>query len=287
MSPAHPDIRWTHHLPAAPVGLAPARESGHLLAWTRDAWLNLLDRHGRLLAQAHWPANVVAVAAAEDGSAFAIADRRGTVAWLTRDLKPRWQEQLADRPTALATDAFGRLLAVADRGAHLRFFDAEGRPWHEAVSPRPLHHLAFVPELPVLVAASDVALVAAFDLARREWTWKDAPVVHVGAVVASGAGRVGAACYSEGVRRYQPDGRPDGVVATPEPCRLAALSYCGRHVLTGSGSDAVHGLDWDGTLRFTHHFGQPVVALALAPLGDSAAVALADGRLLGVELEGW
>src|SRR5205823_6404739 len=84
------------------------------------------------------------------------------------------------RPPALATDAFGQLLAVADRGARLRFFDADGRPWHEAPSPRPLHHLTFVPELPVLVAASDFVLVTAFDLARRDWTWKHAPVIHVG-----------------------------------------------------------------------------------------------------------
>jgi hypothetical protein len=229
----------------------------------------------------------VAAAAAEDGSAFAVADRRGTVAWLSRDLTPRWQGQVPDRPTALATDAFGQLLAVADRGACLHVFDAGGRTWHEVASPRSLHHLTFVPELPVLVAASDFALVTAFDLARRDWTWKDAPVVHVGALVASGAGNVGVACYSEGVRRYHPDGRPDGAAATPEPCRLAALSYSGRHLLTASGSDAVHGLDWDGTARLTHRFGQPVVALTLSALGDAAAVALSDGRVVGVELDGW
>jgi len=40
-------------------------------------------------------------------------------------------------------------------------------------------------------------------------------------------------------------------------------------------------------VRFTHHFGSSVVALTLAPLGESAAVALADGRVVGVGLEGW
>src|SRR5947209_10794212 len=133
--PTHPDIRWTHRLPAAAAGLAPARESGHLLAWTRDGWLALLDGRGRLQAQSRWPANLIATATAEDGSAFAVADRTGAVAWLTRDLSPRWRGQIPDRPTALATDTFGQFLAVADRAACLRFFDADGQPWHEAARP--------------------------------------------------------------------------------------------------------------------------------------------------------
>ena len=37
----------------------------------------------------------------------------------------------------------------------------------------------------------------------------------------------------------------------------------------------------------SHRFGKPVVAMTLTPLADGAAVALSDGRVVGVELAGW
>jgi hypothetical protein len=286
--PTPPDVHWSHRRSVAAAGLSLARESGHLLAWDRDRWLTLFDRAGRVQAQSRWPATPVGAVIAEDGSVCAVADRRGTVAWLSRDLTVRWQGTFPDRLTGLATDALGHLLAVADASGRVRFLDGNGTVAREALSPRPIHLLAFVPERPVVMAAADFGLITAVNLSHGEWTWKDNPVTHVAALGCSGDGSaVFAACFSDGVRRYGGTGLAAAAVAVPEPARLAALSYDGRRLLVAGSSDTVYGFNGDGSRRFVQSFGQPIVALALAALGDRLAVGLADGRVLWVEVATW
>ena len=89
-------------------------------------------------------------------------------------------------------------------------------------------------------------------------------------------------CFSDGIRRYDAAGHPLPTLPTPEPCRLLAMTYDGRHVLTGGVFGAVHVLTADGAVRGEAKWDQPVVALVLAPLGDWAALALADGRVLAL-----
>jgi hypothetical protein len=291
---------WTHRLASAAGGLALARESGHVLAWDAQQWLVLLNRRGELQSQTHLDTGVVAAGIAEDGSGLAVADDRGQVTWLARDLSPRWRHTLpptrcagtpavgAPRPTALAVDPLGRGLAVADAGCKLHFFDRFGHPVEPtATSSRPLVHLLIPPAAPFVLAAADFGLIAALDARAGRWTWQDAPVVHLGALAAAGDGHmVAVSCFSEGIRRYDAAGHPAPALPTPEPCRLLAATYNGRRYLAGSIFGAVHGLDAEGAVRCEHRFEQPVVALALAPLGDWAAVALADGRVVGLDMGG-
>jgi hypothetical protein len=277
---------WTHRLGAATGGLVLARESGHVLAWDAKHWLVLLNRRGELQAQTRHDAGVVAACVAEDGSALAVADDRGQVAWLARDLSPRWKQPLPHRPTALAMDPLGRGLAAADAGGHVHLFDPGGNLLEPAIlAPRPLVHLVIPPAAAFLLAASDFGLVAALDARVGRWTWQDAPVVHLGALAAAGDGHVIAmSCFSEGIRRYNAAGHHLPALPTPEPCRLLAATYTGRHFLTGGVFGAVHGLNAEGAVCGEHRFEQPLAALALAPRGDWAAVALADGQVLGLDV---
>src|SRR5581483_10946888 len=136
---------------------------------------------------------------------------------------------------------------------------------------------------PVLLAASDFGLVGGLDALGR-WLWQDAPVVHLGGLACSGDGQaVAVACFSDGVRRYDAAGRPQPAVPTPEPCRLVAATYGGGRLVAGGVFGGVHGLDAAGTVLWESKCDQPVVGLGLAPLGGRAVVALADGRVLGLD----
>jgi hypothetical protein len=147
-----------------------------------------------------------------------------------------------------------------------------------------LHFLAFVPQAPFVIGSADYGLVACFDL-RGQCSWRDGLVAHVGSLAVSGDGeRVELACFTEGLQRYTLAGRNRGRQQIGEPCRLAALSFDGQQTLAAGLSSRLLLLDRKGRALATHDLGSPATALALAALGDRAAVALADGRVMGFDV---
>jgi hypothetical protein len=185
---------------------------------------------------------------------------------------------------AVAMDPLGQYLAVSDKKGHVGVFDSCGQSVCRLESPRPLHHLAFVPEAPVVVGSADFGLVAGFDL-RGRWLWRDGLVANVGSLAASGSGqRIVLACFSEGLVGYALDGRKLGHQPVPEACRLVALTYDGRLSLVAGLSNRLLLIDTDGRVVHTHALVKSPAALALGPLGDTAVVAQTDGPLIGLNL---
>jgi len=277
---------WSHPLPASPRGLALARERGWVLAWDSNHWVYLLNRTGVRQAQWHAPARLAAACCADDGSAYAAVGGGGEVWWLAPDLMPRWERSVGHAAVAAALDPFGQYLAVSDARSHLRVFDVHGRALAHTQTPRPLHHLAFVPEAPVLLGSADLGLVAGFDLTGH-CPWRDGLVATVGRLPVSGSGdRVVLACYSEGLRLYNLTGQKQGHVALPEPCRLALLTFDGRLTLVVGPGNRVLLIDRKGQTIATPAVEQPVVAAALGALGDTLVLAQSDNRVVGLDLKG-
>jgi hypothetical protein len=267
-----------------PRGLGLAREKGWSLAWDEKDRLHLLNRTGALQAQKRLSGALVAACCADDGSTHAAVGSRGEVWLLAPDLTPRWQEQLPHRPVALALDPFGQYLAVADDRSHLRLFDRNARTVFMAQTPRPLHHLTFVPAVPRLLGSSDFGLVACYDLAG-DCLWRDGLVSHVGALTVSGAGeQIVLACFTEGLQRYQLDGQNKGRIHVADACRLAALSFDGRSMLVTGLDNRLLLLDAQGRLLCDYLLGAPAVAICLGPLGEYAVVALVHDQIVGLDL---
>jgi hypothetical protein len=275
---------WSCPLLANPRGLALARERGWLLAWDASHWVYLLNRAGQRQAQWHPPDKLAAACAADDGSAYAAAGPRGEVWWFAPDLMPRWERSLSHPAVAAALDPFGQYLAVSDARANLYLFDCTGKRVFQVQSPRPLHHLAFVPAAPFLVGSADYGLVVCFDPAGR-LVWRDGLVAHVGSLAVNGDGtQVILACFSEGLLCYSASGQKQGRLAFTEPCRLAALTFDGRYLLVAGLGEELRLLDRAGQTRCTYALDRPAVALALGALGDTAAAALLDGPVIGLDL---
>lgn len=275
---------WCLSTGAGLRGLVAARENGVLLAWDERGGLYLVNRRGD--RQAHRPLStaVTSACAADDGSAYAAVGASGEVWWLAADLTPRWQRAVSRPAVAAALDPFGQYLAVADAGGRLHVFDRLGRRTSTTECQRPLHHLAFVPAAPFLVGCADFGLVACFDLAGK-CVWRVGLVSHAGSLAVSGDGGVIlAACFSEGLQRYDLAGRSQGRWNVGEPCRLAALTFDGTWALTAGLGHRLLLLDRTGRVHARHELEQPAVGLTLGPLGEAAYVALADGRVIGLEI---
>jgi hypothetical protein len=274
---------WTQALPAAPRGLALAREKGWILAWDEANWFTLLNQKGERQAQVRAPGSITAACCADDGSAGAGAGARGEVWWLAPDLTVRWERSVDAPAVSAGLDAFGQYLAVSDRGGHVHVFDRLGRPVSRVQCPRPLCHLSFTPT--GFVGSADYGLVASFDLSGR-WLWRDGPVAHLGSLAVSGDGsQVALACFSEGILRYDGQGKKLGRLPVPEPCRLVAMSYDGRLLLVGGLAGRLLLLETSGGTLVNDLLDRPLAALALAALGDSAVVALADGPVMRMSLK--
>jgi hypothetical protein len=140
-----------------------------------------------------------------------------------------------------------------------------------------------VAEKAALVGSADFGLVACFDAAGRV-LWRDGLVAHVGSLAASGdGGAIVLACFTEGLccyglERPRPERLPQAA-----PCRLATVSYTGDLLLTAGLEDRLFLRQRDGAVRDELALGGAPADLALGPLGEYAAVALADGRLLGLD----
>ncbi len=274
---------WSYTHATAWRGLALCRERGLTLAWDARHGLHLFNRRGE--PQSHWscPGELIDAAAAGDGGSFAVVGAQGEVWLLAPDLTLRWERRVSTRTAAVALEAFGRYLAVADGGGTLHLFDRVGHVVWQALNPRPLRHLAFVPEQPRLVASADFGLVACYDTAGR-CVWRDGLVAHVGSLAVSGDGSaLVLACYSEGLCRYRNnDPKTRQFLADTAPAHRAALSYDGKILLTTDRDRAVAWRNGEGKRRHDISCDAKPVALALDALGERAVLALADGRMSAV-----
>jgi hypothetical protein len=228
---------------------------------------------------------VTAACASDDGSSLAAVGEHGEVWRLMPDLTPRGITRLKQRATACALDSFGRSLAVADSGAELWIFNATGKLVCRTTTPRPLFHLAFIPEQPLLVGCADFGFIGCFDL-TGQCVWRDGLVSHVGGLAVNGDGsRIVLACFSDGLRSYDSDGKQDAPVALDEPCRLVAMSYDGRRIVICGRGPTIWLLYREGDSRTSHELAAVPTALAMAPLADTVLATLSDERLIAFQIK--
>src|SRR5205807_8732369 len=122
---------------------------------------------------------------------------------------------------------------------------------------------AFVPGAPTLCGSADYGHVGSFNL-RGDWLWRDGLVARVGGLSISGDGtQLLLACFSEGLRRYDKDGKPLPTLALAEPSQLVAQSYDGATILAAGLSTQLWLTDARGGVRASQRWSQPIIALAL------------------------
>jgi hypothetical protein len=275
---------WSQHPGSALRGLSVARETGTALVWDDAGTLYLFNRAGELQARTKAAGALTAASISDDGSVLAAVGERGEIWRLTPDLQPRGGIRIRQRATACALDPFGSYLAVADGGGELHVFNAAGKRVSGTRTPRPLRHLVFIPEQPLLLGAADFGFVGCFELTGR-CVWRDAFVSHIGGMAVDSAGsRILMACFSDGLRCYGLDGRALDAVRFDFPCRLVTQSCDGRRALVCDLGSQLRIVDQDGVMRTSWELDAVPVALALGPLGETYWAAFEDGQIAAAQL---
>ena len=274
---------WSYDLLRPCHGLALAREKKWLLAWDEQPWLYLLNQVGALQSQRRFPFALTAACAADDGSAYVVAGEHGEVHWLAPDLMPRWERVLPYRPIAAALDSLGQYLVVSAQHGEVHCYDRLGRSVAHFVSPRPLFHLAFVSDAPLVVGCSDFGFAGCFELSGL-WHWRHGPVSHMGALAVGGQQAV-TACFTQGLQFFGINGRRLAPHPVTWPCRHVALSFDGQLALISWLDRRLHLLGPEGQDLVTIPVNDNVAALAFHALGEAAVVGLAGGQILSVSLK--
>jgi hypothetical protein len=268
------ELLWSQQVAVPLRGLAPARERGWVLSWDMQDGLHLWDRQGNLQAHGRPPAAVASAAASADGRHFVVLSQDGRLWLLAPDLSLRWEHGAPGRGGAVALAPQGERVAAAI-GSTLYLLDSNGKGLWAVPTPRPLRHLVFVPERPLLVGCADFGFIGCFD-AAGQLQWRDAPVAHIGSLATNSDGScIVLACFSDGVCAYAVGRNQPQRLAGEAICHLADISYTGDSLLMAGVENRVFLRPQEGTFRGQFAADGPVIGIALGPLGDYVVVATA------------
>lgn len=277
---------WSQTVSTSIRGLSTARERVWLLVWDAKHNLFLFNHAGERQAETKLRGELIAACAADDGRSFVAVGNRGQVWLLAPDFTLRWERSIDSRPTAVAIDCIGQRVAVAAADGSVCIFDEAGSLTHQCSSPQPLHHLAFVPEMPALLGAADFGHVVCFDRSGGV-AWRDAVVMHIGCMAVSGDGAtIALGCFSDGVCCYSLLEGPKSrrMVPAVGPCRFVTTSYAADIWMTIGLEPVITMRRPDGTtLEEVTIAGNPV-GIAVNPMGTQACVATAEGSLFAYDL---
>jgi hypothetical protein len=200
------------------------------------------------------------------------------------DLEPLWQLRWEVPVRAIAVAPLGQQYAVADeRGVSV--LDESGQPVWRGTTPRPFHHLAWIPESRGLVGAADFGFVCGFD---RTGTvrWREGLMSNIGSLALSGDGtECLLACFSDGIRIHRSDraGCPPFMPPSASgttPCRTLVASYDAQVVFSlDLAGQTLERLERGSGSRRTLTREAPITAFATDATGQVVVVGTAAGEL--------
>ena len=199
-------VLWSQPLEGSPAaGLALGPRKRLALAWDANQCLYLLNQTGQVQGRAGWRRRSPSPAVPTTAPLSPLSAAGTALVAGPRSDRAVGAESAAG-PVSAAVDPLGQYVVVSDVRGGLRMFDCYRRPLLETQSPRPFHHLAFVPAAAYLVGTADFGLVACLTL-KGDWVWRDGLVIHVGSLAVTGTGdQIICACFTEALQRER-DGR--------------------------------------------------------------------------------
>lgn len=275
-----PQLRWQFR-PDAPLAQAVlARESGHTFVIDQVGHLYRVDRRGQLaginrirepLSQLVWSDTGTLGAAVAGGEHLMVFDE---------SLQVLWQTDAPEPIVGLAVDPFGHYLAAALEDRTTIVLSRHRKKIATIESVRPLAHVAFLADEPILIGAAEHGLLAGYSLGgERLWTEKVLSGVGSLAVAASGA-RIVLANFSHGVTVHDEVGDSIGAM-TVEGTAVAAAAdiHCNR-LLIATLEQTLYWVDTDGDVLWAGPVPEVPESLAVDPLGEFIQPALADEGVL-------
>jgi hypothetical protein len=274
--------------------LSLAREAGTILAWDEGDNLILVDLRGESLLSTRAPARIQAGALSDDGSLVAALVDGGRLMLMDRELEPLTERAAPAEPAGLTIDPHGRYLAVPTRNGSNFLFNRFGKPAGRFDTIQPLAHLRFVPDRPMMVAASAYGTLFGLEVAgdrsgnlTTEVLWEQRILSNVGRLAVTGdGGMVLASCFTHGVQRYDARGHNEGAYHLGGTASHAVPDFAGRTIAVATTEGELSILNQAGNVRWKTALPRAPVALECDALGRFVLYGLPTGEITRIDLEG-
>ena len=292
-----PEESWTVVTESPLKGMAFAREAGRVLAWDEGNQLYLLNAQGEMTSSNRSPSRVLAGAISDDGTLVVILcdhDEAGLLL-LSGDLEIQAERAAPGEASFVATDPFGRYVAVGSRLGAVQLVNRHGRAAGRIETIQPIAHLCFVPDRPFLVGAAAFGMLAGVELApsrtpgrlEPEVVWQDRLMSNVGRLACSGDGSmVLASCFTHGIQRFGLDGRNEGAYHMGGTVSHAVPDFPGRTIAAATIEGELAIMNSAGNVRWRTRLDRPAIALEIDPLGRYAIHGRATGEITRLDFFG-
>lgn len=288
---------WTILTESPLKGLAFAREAGWVLAWDEGDRLSLFDSRGETLSTTRSPSRIVAATISDDGSRVAVlceGDSSGLLI-LSGDLEILVERPAPGESSFVATDPFGRYIAVGGRLGAVQIVDRYGRAAGRIETIQAMVHLCFIPDRPFLVGAAAFGMLAGVELEgsrstgrlATEIVWQDRLMSNVGRLTTTGDGSmILASCFTHGIQRFDLDGRNEGAYHLGGTVAHAVPDYPGRTIAAATLEGELAVLNSAGNVRWRTTLARPPIALEMDPLGRFLIHGFSTGEITRLDLFG-
>ncbi|MDQ2622426.1 MAG: hypothetical protein M3Y45_05230, partial [Actinomycetota bacterium] len=292
-----PGETWTIITESPLKGLALAKEAGWILAWDEGNRLTLLDANGETISTTRSSSRIIAATISDDGSRIVVlseGDSAGLLI-LSGDLEILVERPAPSESTFVATDPFGRYVAVGGRLGPVQILDRHGRAAGRIETVQSMAHLCFIPDRSFIIGAAAFGMLAGVELeASRtsnrllaEVVWQDRLMSNVGRLTTTGDGSmVLASCFTHGIQRFDLDGRNEGAYHLGGTVAHAVPDYPGRTIAASTLEGELAVLNSAGNVRWRTTLARPPIALEIDPLGRFVIHGFSTGEITRLDLFG-
>jgi hypothetical protein len=274
-----PAVPWTFVSEAPLTGLAMARESSEIFVADESKALQRLDSRGELLSLTRLPGVARLLVVSDDGNWGTAVVDDGTVYRFDRGLEAVWELELSEPCLAVALSPFGHHLAASLADGQTEIFNERKRRLVRFETVRPLAHLQFCSQSPVLYGAAEHGLVGCYDLSGAE-LWQERFWSNVGDLSITGDGDlIYLAGSTHGIQTMDGDGGTVGAYVVEGTVRQIACSYEPYRLSAATVERQLFWINSDGEMLWSAETPTDVVELCCEAFGGFVICGMSDGAV--------
>ncbi len=198
-------------------------------------------------------------------------------------LKVVWTIEVPFTCTTLAIDPYGVFTFLASADGGVLVLDDRGKKAAVIETVRPLSHVGFLIDEPVVFAAAEHGLLATYSIAGRK-VWEQPLWSNVGDLaVVQKTGHVLLATLNQGIQAFNGQGDAAGSFILEGTVSKIATSYSGNHSLAATIENSVYRLDDEGSLLWAAPTEEEIVKVDVHPIEPVGLIVLKNHQVLRLE----